>query len=152
MSWWHIIKYMSIGCTYINSSVIINIMKTIKLTLPYPPTVNHYWGQLGSKKFLGKKGKEFREAVFLCSYNARKGALNERLHMEVYLYPPDNRKRDVDNILKPLLDALEHANVYENDSQIDKLCVTRMPVTKGGMCDVVISEINACPQPEVDTQ
>jgi crossover junction endodeoxyribonuclease RusA len=62
--------------------------------------------------------------------------------MEVYLYPPDNRKRDVDNILKPLLDALEHANVYENDSQIDKLCVTRMPVTKGGVCDVVITEIN----------
>jgi Holliday junction resolvase RusA-like endonuclease len=41
-----------------------------------------------------------------------------------------------------LLDALEHANVYENDSQIDKLCVTRMPVTKGGVCDVVITELN----------
>jgi crossover junction endodeoxyribonuclease RusA len=141
IAYWHRIKYMSIGCTYINSSAIIHNMKTIKLTLPYPPTVNHYWGQVGSKKFLGKKGKEFREAVFLCAYNARKVALNERLHMEVYLYPPDNRKRDVDNILKPLLDALEHANVYENDSQIDKLCVTRMDVTKGGSCEVVISQL-----------
>jgi crossover junction endodeoxyribonuclease RusA len=141
IAYWHRIKYMSIGCTYINSSAIIHDMKTIKLTLPYPPTVNHYWGQVGSKKFLGKKGKEFRKAVFLCAYNERKGALNERLHMEVYLYPPDNRKRDVDNILKPLLDALEHANVYENDSQIDKLCVTRMDVTKGGSCEVVISQL-----------
>ena len=61
--------------------------------------------------------------------------------MEVYLYPPDNRKRDVDNVLKPLLDALEHAGTYENDSQIDKLCVTRMEVIKGGSCDVVITEI-----------
>lgn len=118
-------------------------MKTIKISLPYPPTVNHYWGQLGSRKFLGKKGKEFREAVFLCSLNARKVALNERLHMEVYLYPPDNRKRDVDNVLKPLLDALEHAQVYENDSQIDKLCITRMEVVKGGMCDVVISQLTS---------
>ena len=133
---------MSIGCTYINSSVIIHDMKTIKLTLPYPPTVNHYWGQLGSKKYLGKKGKEFRESVFLCVYAAQQGRLDARLHMEVYLYPPDNRKRDVDNVLKPLLDALEHANVYENDSQIDKLCVTRMPVTKGGVCNVVITELN----------
>ena len=33
----------------------------LKLTLPYPPTVNHYWGQLGSKKYLGKKGKEFSD-------------------------------------------------------------------------------------------
>jgi crossover junction endodeoxyribonuclease RusA len=138
---------MSIGCTHINSSVIIHDMKTIKLKLPYPPTVNHYWGQLGSKKFLGKKGKEFREAVFLCSLNARKGVLNERLHMEVYLYPPDKRKRDVDNVLKPLLDALEHANVYENDSQIDKLCVTRMEVAKDGYCEVTISEIIQDVQP-----
>jgi crossover junction endodeoxyribonuclease RusA len=116
-------------------------MKTIKLTLPYPPTVNHYWGQLGSKKYLGKKGKEFRESVFLCVYAAQQGRLDARLHMEVYLYPPDNRKRDVDNVLKPLLDALEHAGSYENDSQIDKLCITRMDVTKGGSCDVVITEI-----------
>jgi crossover junction endodeoxyribonuclease RusA len=134
---------MSIGCTYINSSAIITLMTTeLKLTLPYPPTINHYWGQLGSKKYLGKKGKEFREAVFLCAYNARKGTLNARLKMEVYLYPPDNRKRDVDNVLKPLLDALEHAGVYENDSQIDKLCITRMEVLKGGLCDVVISALN----------
>lgn len=133
---------MSIGCTHINSSVIIHDMKTIKLTLPYPPTVNHYWGQVGSKKFLGKKGKEFRESVFLCVYAAQQGRLDARLHMEVYLYPPDNRKRDVDNVLKPLLDALEHAGTYENDSQIDKLCVTRMEVTKGGSCDVVITELN----------
>lgn len=116
-------------------------MSQIKITLPYPPSVNHYWGQVGSKKFLGKKGKEFREAVIIAVYNARQGALNGRLHMEVYLYPPDNRKRDVDNILKPLLDALEHASVYENDSQIDKLCVTRMEVAKDGYCEVTISEI-----------
>ena len=118
-------------------------MEPLKLKLPYPPTVNHYWGQLGSKKFLGKKGKEFREAVFLCCLNARKGTLNARLKMEVYLYPPDNRKRDIDNVLKPLLDALEHANVYENDSQIDKLCVTRRETIPGGSCHVEITAIDS---------
>ena len=118
-------------------------MNTIKLSLPYPPTVNHYWGQLGSKKFLGKKGKEFRQEVFIAVYNARQGALNGRLHMEVYLYPPDKRKRDVDNVLKPLLDALEHAGVYENDSQIDKLCITRKEVIAKGLCSVEISVIES---------
>jgi len=113
----------------------------IKLKLPYPPSVNHYWGQLGSRKYLGKKGKEFRENVFIAAYNAREGVLNGRLHMEVYLYPPDKRKRDVDNVLKPLLDALEHAGVYENDSQIDKLCITRKEVTSGGYCEIVISQL-----------
>ena len=113
----------------------------ITLKLPYPPSVNHYWGQVGSRKFLGKKGKEFRESVFLCVLNARKAPLNGRLEVKVYLYPPDKRKRDVDNVLKSLLDALEHARVYENDSQIDKLCITRMDVTKGGSCDVVITQL-----------
>ena len=113
----------------------------IKLKLPYPPSVNHYWGQVGSRKFLGKRGKEFREAVFLCSLNARKGVLNARLQVKVYLYPPDKRKRDIDNVLKSLLDALEHAHVYENDSQIDKLCIERREVIKDGYCEVEISEI-----------
>ena len=113
----------------------------IKLKLPYPPSVNHYWGQVGSKKFLGKKGKEFREAVFLCSLNARQGVLNGRLEVKVYLYPPDKRKRDIDNVLKSLLDAMEHASIYENDSQIDKLCITRMEVAAGGYCEVTISQL-----------
>jgi len=114
----------------------------ITLKLPYPPSVNHYWGQVGSRKFLGKKGKEFREAVFLCALNERQRALNARLEVKVYLYPPDKRKRDIDNVLKSLLDALEHSCVYENDSQIDKLCVTRMEVMKEGYCEVTITEIN----------
>ena len=134
---------MSIGCTHIFSCVIIIVMSQIKITLPYPPSVNHYWGQVGSKKFLGKKGKEFREAVFIAVYNARQGALNGRLHMEVYLYPPDKRKRDVDNVLKPLLDAMEHAGCYENDSQIDKLCITRREVMPQGSCYVEIKVIDS---------
>ena len=114
----------------------------ITLKLPYPPSVNHYWGQVGSRKFLGKKGKEFREAVYICALNARKGTLNARLEVKVYLYPPDKRKRDIDNVLKGLLDALEHAHVYENDSQIDRLCVTRMDVVDGGYCEVTIAQLS----------
>jgi crossover junction endodeoxyribonuclease RusA len=113
----------------------------ITLKLPDPPSVHHDWGQVGSRKFLGKKGKEFREAVFLCVLNARKGPLNGRLEVKVYLYPPDKRKRDVDNVLKSLLDALVHARVYENDSQIDKLYVERMEVVKGGSCEVTIDQL-----------
>ena len=134
---------MSIGCTYIFSCVIILYMSQIKITLPYPPSVNHYWGQLGSRKFLGKKGKEFREAVIIAIYNAKQRGLAGRLHMEVYLYPPDKRKRDVDNVLKPLLDAMEHAGCYENDSQIDKLCITRREVMPQGSCYVEIKVIDS---------
>jgi crossover junction endodeoxyribonuclease RusA len=113
----------------------------IKLELPYPPSVNHYWGQSGKNKFLGKKGKEFRIAVAEACLDARVVALEGRLSLHVSLCPPDRRQRDVDNVLKPLLDAMEHAGCYDNDNQIDELHIIRRDVQKGGSCVVLILPI-----------
>jgi crossover junction endodeoxyribonuclease RusA len=44
----------------------------------------------------------------------------------------DRRRRDLDNVQKALLDALEHGGVYRDDAQIDLLVVERGPVTPGG--------------------
>ena len=63
---------------------------------------------------------------------------DERLEVKVYLHPPNRRKFDVDNRLKPLLDALETANLYKNDNQIDKLTVIRGDVVPEGECIVVV--------------
>jgi Holliday junction resolvase RusA-like endonuclease len=57
----------------------------------------------------------------------------------VALWPPDKRTRDIDNTIKPLLDAMEHAGVYENDCQINQLHVVRKDPIKGGACAVVIT-------------
>ena len=38
-------------------------------------------------------------------------------------YPPDSRRRDLDNVLKCTLDALVHAGLMEDDSQIKHLDV-----------------------------
>ena len=113
----------------------------IKLELPYPPSVNHYWGQSGKNKFLGKKGKEFRIAVAEACLDAEVVALEGRLSLHVSLYPPDRRKRDVDNVLKPLLDAMEQAGCFENDNQIDELHIIRREVEKGGSCVVLVLPI-----------
>ena len=112
------------------------------LHLPYPPSVNHYWGQSGKQRFIGKKGKEFRQAVAEACLDLELATMDGRLSVHVAIWPPDNRKRDVDNILKPLLDAMEHAGVYENDSQIDELHIIRHHPIKGGSCSVVLVPIN----------
>jgi crossover junction endodeoxyribonuclease RusA len=65
-------------------------------------------------------------------------ALEGRLAVHITLFPPDRRKRDVDNILKALLDACEHAGCYESDSQIDELHIVRREVKKGGVCTILI--------------
>ena len=113
----------------------------IQLQLPYPPSVNHYWGQAGNHRFIGKKGKEFRAQVMDAANEAGIQALEGRLAVHIALFPPDKRKRDVDNVLKPLLDACEHAGCYENDSQIDELHITRRDVIKDGACTIIIIQI-----------
>jgi crossover junction endodeoxyribonuclease RusA len=116
---------------------------TITYHFPYPPSVNHYWGQRGNLRFVGKAGKLFREEVAIIALKRTQSLYNARLKLEVYLYPPDKRKRDIDNNMKSLLDAMEHAGVYENDSQIDELHIYRGETTKGGACKVILSSLNA---------
>lgn len=99
--------------------------------LPWPPSVNHYWGTRGKARFIGVKGKAFRASALL-AWNALRvqGFGNARLSVAVVAYPPDRRSRDLDNILKAALDGLQHARAYEDDSQIDRLIVDRGEVRK----------------------
>jgi crossover junction endodeoxyribonuclease RusA len=62
-------------------------------------------------------------------------------------FPPDRRRRDLDNLQKPVLDALEHAGIYEDDSQIDLLLTRRRDVVAGGRLDVQVDELplRRCP-------
>jgi crossover junction endodeoxyribonuclease RusA len=89
-------------------------------------------------RYISKSGKIFRQTVSeICAAEGVIG-LGGRLSVHIALFPPDQRKRDVDNILKALLDACEHAGCYESDSQIDELHVIRQEVRKGGSCTILI--------------
>ena len=52
---------------------------------------------------------------------------------------PDRRRRDIDNVGKALLDALQHAGCFDDDEQIDVLHIERRTVIKGGACRVVVT-------------
>jgi len=58
------------------------------------------------------------------------------------VYPPDRRRRDLDNIIKSLLDALEHGDAYHDDSQIDSLFVQRQRVVPKGKVRVILEVPN----------
>jgi crossover junction endodeoxyribonuclease RusA len=61
--------------------------------------------------------------------------------MEVVIWPPDRRRRDVDNILKSLLDALGHGGAFYDDSQIADLRARKLAPTAGGTVIVRIRRI-----------
>lgn len=114
----------------------------ISLELPYPPTVNTYWGFQGSRRFLTPSARRFKKAVAEKVLLSPTKFTKERLSINVMLYPPDKRKRDIDNVLKPLLDALTQAGAFEDDSQIDVLVVQRKNKISNGLCVVYISIVD----------
>jgi len=110
----------------------------IVLELPYPPSLNHYYRRVGPRTLISREGRTYRERV--CAIVAASGvpAFTGPVEVKVELYPPDRRKRDVDNALKSLLDALEKGGAYRNDSQIVTLVARKRPPVKGGRAIVRI--------------
>lgn len=113
----------------------------IEIQIPYPPSVNHLYGQRGNRRFIKKKGVEFFEKVKeIVSQKVFAQFLGD-VSVTAHLYPPDRRKRDIDNTLKAILDSLQKAGVYKNDNQVKQLFVARINAVKGGRVDLIVEEM-----------
>lgn len=120
----------------------------MQIALPYPPSINHYWRHCRGRVVIGKRGRTFRSDVLGQLRVDGREPINDRIAVCLDAYPPDLRRRDLDNIQKPVLDALEHAHVYRDDSQIDLLITRRMqPQRPEGRIDVRIQPLplSVCP-------
>jgi crossover junction endodeoxyribonuclease RusA len=117
----------------------------IAFNLPWPPSVNHYWRSIPlrrcSRVILSREGRRYRERVCARLVNSGVPPLGGRLEVRLVLHAPSRRTSDIDNRIKAIGDALEHAGVIGNDSQIDHWDVWRGPVVKGGMAVVEIEEM-----------
>lgn len=114
------------------------------LTLPWPPSNNTYWRRLRTgRTILSEPARVFRTQVQ--EYVAQHGIdkAQGRLYVAIDAFPPDRRKRDLDNLPKGILDGLVHAGVIEDDEHIDHLEIIRKEVIKGGMVRVFVNEIGS---------
>lgn len=109
------------------------------IVLPWPPSINHYWRRSkNGMMHISAEGVAFREAVHWqvlqqCPLKSLQGDLS----VDIEAFMPDRRRRDLDNILKALLDAITHAGVWMDDSQIVDLRI-RKAKTIAGMVKVKI--------------
>ncbi len=121
----------------------------IELTLPYPPSVNHY-KTMGRLK-TSKAGNMYREMINspqtlkfycdvmnICRAKGVKSLDSKEIVLIVQVFPPDKRKRDLSNILKVLEDSLVKGGCFEDDSQICRLVVERCYIIKHGQIIVRI--------------
>lgn len=104
----------------------------LEVELPYPPSINHYWRRVGARTLISREGRRFRERVVRLLADRRVEPMLGPLAVEVDVHPPDHRRRDIDNVQKALLDALEHGGAYQDDGQVVRLSIVKRSPMEGG--------------------
>nr|WP_278426593.1 RusA family crossover junction endodeoxyribonuclease [Pantoea dispersa] len=114
----------------------------MKLTLPFPPSVNTYWRNTRKGVLISASGRSFRSNALADIMEQLRRApepITVNVAVSVILYPPDKRPRDLDNYLKAAFDSLTHAGVWVDDKQIKRLTVEWGPLTKRGKTEITIN-------------
>lgn len=99
------------------------------IVLPFPPSMNTYWRNVRGTVKISKEGRQYRlavsHAIMVERIAKNLSALPQTGPLRVFIQatPPDKRRRDLDNLLKAPLDALTHAGVWGDDSQIESLTI-----------------------------
>jgi crossover junction endodeoxyribonuclease RusA len=92
-------------------------------------------------------GREYRsrvESLFRVDGGEIRQPYFGPIGLDIEVRPPDNRRRDLDNVLKAMLDSLAAAGFYADDSQVCSIRITRGPsYTPDGFCVVRIAHLDA---------
>lgn len=120
----------------------------IRIRLPYPPSVNKYWRRFRGRMVLSKSAQAYRSAVaaaVLEQMGYRRAApIRAGVSLRLVAHPPDRRRRDLDNLLKAILDAIVKAGIIADDSQVHRLAMEwGRPDCQGrGMIDFRLRVLN----------
>lgn len=113
-----------------------------ELELPFPPSVNACYRSIPRGRIcaniLSKQGREYKARIERLL--GSEVPTDKRLMVQIRLFMPDKRRRDIDNYNKILLDSLT-GKIWVDDSQIDILSVSRDDIVKGGLVKMIVREI-----------
>lgn len=104
--------------------------------------MNTYWRNLNGRTLLSAKGRQYKikviEAV-LEQLKKKPKPLTGDVAVKIKFYPPDNRKRDMDNCFKALFDSLTTAGVWIDDSQIKRIESDWYEPSYNGKIEIIIN-------------
>ena len=120
-----------------------NMHDEIQLTLPLPPSANQIW----RKHRLSEQAKSYYLVVkSLIATKRAKGSLPQEaitgdVKAEVTVLLGKRNKRDLDNNIKGLFDALTKAGVWLDDSQVKEMSCKFGETLQKGMIHIKIMRI-----------
>ena len=90
--------------------------------LPLPVSVNALYKVRGKGLYVSTKGRAFKKACGIIFAGTKMVYETERVWLDIEVHPPDNRIRDISNLIKIVEDALPW---FKDDSQVDKINIIR---------------------------
>lgn len=91
-------------------------------SLPYPPSANRLWRNVGGKTLKSAAYRRWLEEARTAVYCQRIERVSGPYVLSIIARRPDRRLRDLDNLAKPTNDLLKAAGLIEDDH----LCHTLM--------------------------
>ena len=105
------------------------------IDLPLPPSTNNlYYNVQGKGRVKSREYRKWQESVVLRFRNI--GWFEDAV--SVHIRVPHDRRRDIDNYAKPILDALVNHGVIRDDRYVDYLTVEKSKVQEKKMCNVQV--------------
>lgn len=93
------------------------------LTLDYPPSANRLWRNVNGKTLKSAEYRSWLTAMtWHCAAQGEK-PIEGPFTAHIMVNRPDERSRDIDNLCKPILDAVAASGTIENDSLCQKLTI-----------------------------
>lgn len=99
----------------------------ITLEVAYPPSANRIW-----RKY---KGRIVRDPVYVQWLDTegwkiisqKQGGISGPYKLSIEAVKPDKRRRDLDNLIKPLSDLLKSVGTIDDDSDAQKIEMSWVP-------------------------
>jgi crossover junction endodeoxyribonuclease RusA len=115
---------------------------TISLTLPWPPSVNNLYKNVGRRRVRTPAYRKWQEEAGWHLQAARPPKLSGPVEVTLELCPPDNRRADADNRNKAVLDLLvTHGVIAGDDRRFVKSVTARWVENAVHSCVVTIAQL-----------
>lgn len=100
----------------------------VTVTLPYPPQANHMHTVARGRKISSSSYRAWRDECGLRLMAQRAPMTAGPFSIDLQITRPDRRRRDIDNLIKPCLDAIKSAGLIEDDSLASKVSAEWRPI------------------------
>jgi len=114
-------------------------MTTANFEFPLAPSINHYYGLHGHRRYMTEKGKQFKAEVAHIVSQQKTRFGKAPIVLVVTIHFRDRRIQDLSNRIKALEDAMVQSGLLFDDSQIKEIHVYEGEIVKGGKMVVQIS-------------